>query len=30
MISLRGVGKGYLLGGQPLQILKDVCLDIFP
>ncbi|MGN2260913.1 ABC transporter ATP-binding protein, partial [Pseudomonas aeruginosa] len=30
MISLRGIGKGYLLGGQPLQILKDVCLDIFP
>ncbi|HGB7522209.1 TPA: ABC transporter ATP-binding protein, partial [Pseudomonas aeruginosa] len=28
MISLRGIGKGYLLGGQPLQILKDVCLDI--
>ncbi|EPK6905272.1 TPA: ABC transporter ATP-binding protein, partial [Pseudomonas aeruginosa] len=27
MISLRGIGKGYLLGGQPLQILKDVCLD---
>ncbi|EMW0975651.1 TPA: ABC transporter ATP-binding protein, partial [Pseudomonas aeruginosa] len=26
MISLRGIGKGYLLGGQPLQILKDVCL----
>nr|EIU2676745.1 ABC transporter ATP-binding protein [Pseudomonas aeruginosa] len=25
MISLRGIGKGYLLGGQPLQILKDVC-----
>ena len=24
-----GIGKGYLLG-QPLQILKDVCLDIFP
>ncbi|HGM8211053.1 TPA: ABC transporter ATP-binding protein, partial [Pseudomonas aeruginosa] len=24
MISLRGIGKGYLLGGQPLQILKDV------
>ncbi|EMU8195173.1 TPA: ABC transporter ATP-binding protein, partial [Pseudomonas aeruginosa] len=23
MISLRGIGKGYLLGGQPLQILKD-------
>ncbi|MCS7810136.1 hypothetical protein N0005_28620, partial [Pseudomonas aeruginosa] len=21
MISLRGIGKGYLLGGQPLQIL---------
>ncbi|MFH3833214.1 ATP-binding cassette domain-containing protein, partial [Acinetobacter baumannii] len=30
LISLRGIGKGYLLGGQPLQILKDVCLDIFP
>ena len=30
MISLQGIGKGYLLGGQPLQILKDVCLDIFP
>lgn len=29
LISLRGIGKGYLLG-QPLQILKDVCLDIFP
>ncbi|HEC0481491.1 TPA: ABC transporter ATP-binding protein, partial [Pseudomonas aeruginosa] len=26
MISLQGIGKGYLLGGQPLQILKDVCL----
>ncbi|EPJ3085873.1 ABC transporter ATP-binding protein, partial [Pseudomonas aeruginosa] len=25
MISLQGIGKGYLLGGQPLQILKDVC-----
>ncbi|HCE6060854.1 TPA: ABC transporter ATP-binding protein, partial [Pseudomonas aeruginosa] len=24
MISLQGIGKGYLLGGQPLQILKDV------
>ncbi|HCE9743685.1 TPA: ABC transporter ATP-binding protein, partial [Pseudomonas aeruginosa] len=23
MISLQGIGKGYLLGGQPLQILKD-------
>lgn len=30
LISLQGIGKGYLLGGQPLQILKDVCLDIFP
>ena len=30
LISVQGIGKGYLLGGQPLQILKDVCLDIFP